>query len=136
MQAFQKRRIIYLIGFGISAFVIVSLMIDANWVFRVFLALNDKKISLDTNQDGRDDYFEFWENGQLVLAEWDTNYDGRIDYRNRFKDGKLILVELDADYDGYFEYRETRLKDGSYLVEIDENKDGHFVPKMLEKPGS
>jgi hypothetical protein len=129
VEAYQKRKLIYFVGLSLTVFVIVSVLVDAKWVFRVFLAMKNQKISLDTNNDGRDDYFETWEKGELVLSQWDMNSDGRIDYRNYFSQDKLIEVEWDSDFDGYFEYREVRRMNGAYRVEIDEDKNGVFEVK-------
>jgi len=116
----------------LAIFVIVSLLLEARWVFQVFLALQDRRIALDTNYDGREDYFEYWEKGELIFTEWDTNFDGVIDYRNRFKQGVVFFIENDADHDGYFEYREFWKADGENVVEIDEDGDGVFTRKILK----
>ncbi|MCZ7585272.1 MAG: hypothetical protein M5R36_19125 [Deltaproteobacteria bacterium] len=132
MKGYQKRRIIYVSGVVLALFFIGSLLLDAGWVFRVFLFMNDRKIELDTNYDDRPDYFELWEGGALVLSEWDTNFDGLVDYRNRFQHGERepYLLEVDADYDEYFEYRERLdVKSGVITCEIDEDGDGTFEPK-------
>lgn len=102
--------------------------VDADWVFRVFLAVHDRRITLDTNGDGRPDYLEIWEDGELVRAEWDRDFNGVADFVNDFADGDVTRVELDADFDGYFEYREILETDsGRYRQEKDEDRDGTFV---------
>lgn len=126
MKPYQKRRVVYAVGTAVSLFLILSVLTDAAWVFRVFLVLKNRKIALDTNRDGRVDYVEYWENGQLQKAEWDLNYDGTVDYRNEYLHGIVSRLELDADYDGRFEYREI-LDDNRYIYEKDENGDGVFV---------
>ena len=126
MKAYQKRRIIYSIGLVAALYVIFSLLVGAHWIFQVFLFLNDRTITLDGNRDDEPDYWEYWENGNLVQSQWDLNYDGRVDFINKFQNNEVWELLQDADFDGYFEYRE-RWVDGRYISEIDENKDGVFA---------
>lgn len=110
-----------------ALFVIVSLSTDAVWVHTVFLAIQGHRIELDTNYDGRPDYVEFWEEGEIVRSEWDLNFDGIPDYRNVFEGGILKVLELDADFDGHFEYREVYTDDTITALQ-DADKDGRYEP--------
>ncbi len=125
MKSYQKRRIIYSIGLFVALYVIFSLLIGTQWVFQVFLLLNNRTITLDGNRDGHADYWEHWKNGKLLQSEWDLDYDGKVDFINRFRDGEVWELVQDADYDGYFEYRERWVED-RYFVEIDKTGDGVF----------
>ncbi len=120
---------IYSAGLLAALYVIFSILIDSPWVFRVFLMLNNRTITLDGNRDGQADYWEYWENGELVYSKWDMNFDGKEDFINKFQDNEVVTLEQDADFDGYFEYRE-RWSEDHYIVEVDEDGDGVF--KVME----
>lgn len=128
VDGYRRRRIAYLAGLCAALVVAGAATVDASWVFRVFLEVHDRRISLDTNGDGRPDYLEIWENGEMVRAEWDRDYNGVADFVNDFANGDVTRVELDADFDGYFEYREI-LEPGSgrYRQEKDEDRDGTYA---------
>lgn len=128
VDGYRRRRIVYVAGLCASLVVAVAATVDASWVFRVFLEVHDRRITLDTNGDGRPDYLEIWEGGELVRAEWDRDFNGVADFVNDFADGDVTRLELDADFDGYFEYREI-LEPGAgrYRQEKDEDRDGVFT---------
>jgi len=59
-----------------------------------------KKITMDTNKDGKPDRWEMYKDGKIEKLETDSNYDGVVDEIGYFKDGKIVKIEKDADFDG------------------------------------
>ena len=54
----------------------------------VRLAKRKKKVMLvrkerDTNLDGKIDYWEYWEKGELIRILRDTNYDGKVNTQEK-----------------------------------------------------
>jgi len=62
--------------------------------------LAPRSIGSDTNQDGKPDKWEYYEQGVLVKIEADSNHDGKVDEWGIIESGRITKVEKDSDYDG------------------------------------
>jgi hypothetical protein len=63
------------------------------------------RVEEDTNNDGRRDKWERYENGVVRFAEFDENHDGRPDRRLTYRDAELILIESAPDAAGNYTKR-------------------------------
>jgi len=59
-----------------------------------------KEVASDTNQDGKPDRWEKYQEGVLVSIQADSNFDGTVDEKGYLENGKLVKVEKDSDGDG------------------------------------
>ena len=59
-----------------------------------------KEVASDTNQDGKPDRWEKYQDGVLVSIQADSNFDGTVDEKGYLENGKLVKVEKDSDGDG------------------------------------
>ena len=55
------------------------------------------RVELDTNEDGRVDKWETYEDGAIKTAEFDEDGDGRRDRRLTYNDAALELIESEPD---------------------------------------
>lgn len=113
---------IFLIGI---LFVILSLLSGADYVMNVILFFTDDQLCEDRNDDGVDDFCQYWNNGELIRLEWDTDFDAQIDvWLEYLENGDRF--QLDSNYDGKVDYIEKDLPGGSVSIEIDTDFDGTF----------
>lgn len=89
----------------------------------IVLYFSNDVLCEDMNEDGVDDFCQYWDNGKLIRLEWDTNYDGRVDVWQEYRP-ESELFQLDSNYDGNIDYQETIELKGKHLVEVDSDFDG------------
>lgn len=119
------RKIIVGIFMLLCMFLILSLLSGSGWIMNIVLYFSNDVLCEDMNQDGVDDFCQYWDNGQLTRLEWDTNYDGKVDVWQIFRPNG-DLFQLDSNYDGNVDYRETVEGGGKHLIEIDSDFNGTF----------
>jgi hypothetical protein len=91
-----------------------------------------EKISADTNNDGKDDYFVYMNKAnQKVLEEIDTNFDGVVDDIYVYANGVLILRELDSNFDGKTDIW-VELSEGVYIKKYSRDKDFDGIPDVVK----
>jgi len=78
----------------------------------------------DSNDDGKNDIWNFYEKGKLIRQNSDRNGDGKADIYFFLTNGKVTSLSRDANCDGYFE--STEKYSGGFLAyqSMDLNKDG------------
>ena len=59
-----------------------------------------KVVAIDTNNDGKPDQWQYYENGQVVRTEADTDFDGKVDEIGHYSNSKLVKVEKDSHHSG------------------------------------
>jgi hypothetical protein len=108
--------------------IILSLLSGADYVMNVILFFTDDKLCEDRNDDGVDDFCQYWNNGELIRLEWDTQFDGKTDVWLEYRQ-EGDRFQLDSNYDGKVDYIEQDLPGGNVRIEIDSDFDGTFERK-------
>ena len=84
-----------------------------------------KKVSIDTNIDGKMDQWQFYTDGRLVRMETDSNINGSVDTKTFYSKGKETQSMIDKDHDYFFETRHIYNDPAhSLIIERDLNRDG------------
>ena len=71
------------------------------------------RVELDTNDDGRVDKWETYENGAIKTAEFDEDGDGKRDRRLTYNGAALELIESEPDASGQLHEARGRAMTGS-----------------------
>jgi hypothetical protein len=116
-----------ILGFFIlvATVLIFSLLVGADWILNAFLFFSNDILCQDRNDDGKDDFCQYWKAGELVRIDWDTNFDGEMDVWQVTEPDQEIL-KMDANFDGVVDYIETRPAQGASRVQLDTDFDGEF----------
>lgn len=77
----------------------------------------------DSNKDGKNDNFYYYDKGTLIRSESDDNFDGKVDKKCFFKDEVIDQCLADDNYDGTFETKLFYQKGIIHRVEYDYNSD-------------
>jgi len=118
----QKVVLIILLALTLAA--IASVAFGSNWLLQKLTIEKNGTLLQDMNRDGRPDYRETWNHGNLISIEQDSNHDGRFDALTLFNNGEAYATQFDTNYDGRYDYRETWNSNGGHKVEVWRN--GHF----------
>ncbi|RPJ04260.1 MAG: hypothetical protein EHM28_13730 [Spirochaetaceae bacterium] len=70
-------------------------------LFGIALCAWGKPYAFDSNNDGKEDKWYEYANGNISLEKSDMNFDGEVDYLARFDiKGRREYEEMDSNYDG------------------------------------
>jgi len=101
----EKTVLSILLAFTIGAIALVGLRPDL--ILPRIAIVRNGTVDYDLNGDGRVDYREHWNHGELIQIDQDTNYSGQMDLTTFFRNDEPTNAEIDIDHDGVVDYRET-----------------------------
>jgi len=85
------------------------------------------RVEVDTNDDGKMDVFNHYQDGVALRQERDTNFDGKIDlWLTLDAEGAVTQARMDDNHDGQVDLEEEYANGQVVRQQIDSNNDGRF----------